>query len=283
MVRSLSLTRNLTRNLHTLDRFVLDALSTTRSVDRPNLPQLIQQYLTHSGRVLDVQLAHESRPSSSRRVSLDNNSCDIHLIAHVAREGDRNKITLSSGFAIHASDGQPILVTCAHTLEEVRHIYVLINFPPIYSNPQIRWSPLLVLPDAPHPSPASLLTSQDLSHVRSSGSFIFSQRGPNSVTYPVASILSSLHRSDLILLSPFPVRSPLRSLPISPYPAPAGTPIRAHFVSENKPKEDGWQPWIGGMWSKWVCGTVLGYRDFSGREATVSSPGCAAHHAHTKE
>ena len=129
MVRSLSLTRNLTRNLHTLDRFVLDALSTTRSVDRPNLPQLIQQYLTHSGRVLDVQLAHESRPSSSRRVSLDNNSCDIHLIAHIAREGDRNKITLSSGFAIHASDGQPILVTCAHTLEEVRHIYVLINFP----------------------------------------------------------------------------------------------------------------------------------------------------------
>jgi hypothetical protein len=103
------------------------------------------------------------------------------------------------------------------------------------------------------------------------------------VTYPVASILSSLHRSDLILLSPSPVRSPLRSLPISPYPAPAGTPIRAHLVSEKSPEEDGWQPWIGGTWSKWVRGTVLGYRDFSGREATVSLPVCAAQHAHTEE
>lgn len=141
-----------------------------------------------------------------------------------------------------------------------------------YNNPQIRWSPLLVLPDMPHPSP--LTSPPDLSHLRSSGSFIFSRRGPDSLTYPVASILSSLHRSDLILLSPRPVRPPLRSLPISPYPAPAGTPIRAHFVSEKKPEDDGWLPWIGGTWSKWVRGTVLGYRDFSGREATVSSPLC---------
>jgi hypothetical protein len=149
-----------------------------------------------------------------------------------------------------------------------------------YNNPQIRWSPLLVLPDVPHHSP--LTSPPDLSHVRS-GSFIFLQRGTDSVTYPVASILSSLHRSDLILLSPSPDRPPLRSLPISPYPAPAGTPIRAHFVSENKPEEYGWQPWIGGTWSKWVRGTVLGYRDFSGREATVSSPVCAAPHAHANE
>lgn len=66
------------------------------------------------------------------------------------------------------------------------------------------------------------------------------------------------------------MRTALRSLPISPYPVPAGTAIRAHFVSEAKPKEDGWQPWIGGTWSKWVQGTVLGYRDFAGREAIVS-------------
>ncbi len=63
--------------------------------------------------------------------------------------------------------------------------------------------------------------------------------------------------------------APLLSLPVSPYPVPAGTPIRAHFVSETRPKEDGWKPWIGGTWSKWVQGTVLGYRDFSGREAMV--------------
>ena len=119
------LTRNLTRNLHTstLDRFVLDALSKTPFVERPDLPQLIQQYLTHSGKVLGARLAYESRPSSSRRVSFSD--LDIHLVAHVAREGDRNKITLSSGFAIDASDGQSILVTCAHTLEEARHRFRL--------------------------------------------------------------------------------------------------------------------------------------------------------------
>jgi hypothetical protein len=125
MARSLRLTRKLTRNLHTstLDRFVLDALSATPSVQRPDLSHLIRQYLTHSGKVLGTQLAYEPRPSSSRRISFsDNNSCDIHLIAHVACEGDRNKITLSSGFAVDSSDGQSILVTCAHTLEEVRRM-----------------------------------------------------------------------------------------------------------------------------------------------------------------
>lgn len=128
MVRSLSLTRKLTRNLHssTLDRFVLDALSTTPSVERPDLSHLIRQYLTHSGKVLGAQLAYESQPSSSRRISLsDDNNCDVHLIAHVVREGDRSKITLSSGFAVDASEGQSILVTCAHTLEEVRRAFQL--------------------------------------------------------------------------------------------------------------------------------------------------------------
>ena len=88
--------------------------------------------------------------------------------------------------------------------------------------------------------------------------------------YPIVSVLSSLHRSDMILLSPPRMQAALRSLPLSPYPVPAGTAIRAHFVSETRPKEDGWEPWIGGTWSKWVQGTVLGYRDFSGREAVVS-------------
>jgi hypothetical protein len=88
--------------------------------------------------------------------------------------------------------------------------------------------------------------------------------------YPIVSVLSSLHRSDMILLSPPRMQAALRSLPLSPYPVPAGTAIRAHFVSESRPKEDGWEPWIGGTWSKWVQGTVLGYRDFSGREAVVS-------------
>ena len=117
---------------------------------------------------------------------------------------------------------------------------------------------------------SSLTAPPELSHARSSGSFILSSSVDSTpAAHPIASVLSSLHRSDIVLLSPFPMRAPLRSLPISPYPAPVGTPIRAHFVSETRPKEDGWEPWIGGAWSKWVEGTVLGYRDFSGREAMV--------------
>ncbi|KAI0252586.1 hypothetical protein BJV78DRAFT_1199725 [Lactifluus subvellereus] len=243
---------------HPLDRFILETLASTPSPGRTALPQLIQQYLDRSGNVLGAQLPYEPHPSPSRRVSFSvDNANDVHLIAHVAHEGDRNKVALSSGFVLDASDGQSILVTCAHTLEE------------------IRWSPLLVPPNMPRSSP--LTSPPDLSHVRSSGSFILSSIDSAPVAHPIASVLSSLHRSDLILLSPFPMRSPFRSLPISPYPAPAGTPIRAHFILEMRPKEDGWQPWIGGTWSKWVHGTILGYRDFAGREATPGTYDALSH------
>ncbi|KAH9964437.1 hypothetical protein BC827DRAFT_1127620 [Russula dissimulans] len=241
-----------------LDRFILETLASTPSAGGTALPQLVQQYLDRSGNVLDAQLPYESHPSPSRRISFstDQGGC-VHLIAHVVREGDRNKITVSSGFAVDTSDGESILVTCAHVLEE------------------IRWSPLLVLPNV-HPS-SPLAAPPDLSHVRSSGSFILSAVDPVPAAHPIASVLASLHRSDLLLLSPFPMRSSLRSLPISPYPVPAGTPIRAHFVSETKPKEDGWQPWICGTWSKWAQGTVLGYRDFAGREAVPGTYDTLSH------
>ena len=66
---------------------------------------------------------------------------------------------------------------------------------------------------------------------------------------------------------------PLRTLPISPYPAQPGTRVRAHFVTQTRPQgegADGWVPWISG-WSKWVSGRILGYKDFAGREARVSA------------
>jgi hypothetical protein len=103
-----------------LDRFILDSLARTPSAGRTALPQLIQQYLDRSGNVLDAQLPYEPRPCPSRRISFSvDNGGDVHLIAHVARENDRNKVTVSSGFALETSNGLPILVTCAHTLEEV--------------------------------------------------------------------------------------------------------------------------------------------------------------------
>ena len=104
-----------------LDRFILETLENTPSAGRTALPQLIQQYLGRSANVLDAQLPYEPHPSSSRRVSFSaDKGGDVYLIAHVVRESDRNQITVSSGFALETSDGQSILVTCAHTLEEVR-------------------------------------------------------------------------------------------------------------------------------------------------------------------
>lgn len=65
-------------------------------------------------------------------------------------------------------------------------------------------------------------------------------------------------------LSTFP------TLPVSPYPVQRETTaIRAHFVTHERPQETGWTPWVGGTWSKWVRGTVFGYRDFAGRETEV--------------
>ena len=104
-----------------LDRFILETLENTPSAGRTALPQLIQQYLGRSANVLDAQLPYEPHPSSSRRVSFSaDKGGDVYLIAHVVRESDRNQITVSSGFTLETSDGQSVLVTCAHTLEEVR-------------------------------------------------------------------------------------------------------------------------------------------------------------------
>jgi hypothetical protein len=51
----------------------------------------------------------------------------------------------------------------------------------------------------------------------------------------------------------------------------ADTAIRGHFVALSDPKQqEGWKPWIGGTWSKWVCGKILGYKDFAGGEAQAS-------------
>jgi hypothetical protein len=112
-------------NPRPIDRFILENLANTHSAGRTALPQLIEQYLDRSGHVLDAHLSHEPRPSPSRRVSFSTDEGgDVHLIAHVVRESDRSKITVSSGFTLETSDGRSILVTCAHTLEEVRRLPV---------------------------------------------------------------------------------------------------------------------------------------------------------------
>ena len=119
-----------------------------------------------------------------------------------------------------------------------------------------------------------------------SGTYVISQsRTPEKtlpVFHPVTSILSSLPRPDLTVLSvnSNSTQHPFRTLPVSPYPVHPGTTVRAHFVVDTKPDVEGWYPWVGGLWGKWVRGTVLGYRDFAGREAKASSNGIRSSEQH---
>ena len=130
--------------------------------------------------------------------------------------------------------------------------------------------------NCPSPAvPADALRSGSLAISRSSTSPTAS-----SVFSPVSSVLSAMHRGDLLLLSALRIRSQfatgpasssrLRSLPVNPYPVHPGTPIRAHFVADKPPTgtdRKSWTPWVGGTWRKWIKGTVVGYRDYAGREA----------------
>ena len=125
-----------------------------------------------------------------------------------------------------------------------------------------------------------------------SGSFVIAGSAATLSFHPVSTVLSAMHRGDLLLLScssppppaargsagPSTPRPSLRSLPVNPYPVHPGTRIRAHFVADSPPVKgpdaEGWTPWVGGTWRKWVRGTVKGYRDYAGREAKVGASFC---------
>ncbi|KAI0348713.1 hypothetical protein BDW22DRAFT_1319135 [Trametopsis cervina] len=234
-----------------LDALVLSELHKSRGA---TLPAIVTQYVDNAGHVLQTPLPYESRPDTTRRVAFDS-SDGVVLVAHAFRHGDAHKVALCTGFVLNASsssqndDGGAVVLSCAHTLEEV-------NGPP-YS----RSSPS-VLTRCAAPS--------------ASGSFIISTGSGQPVLHPVQNVLSSLHRSDLLLLSTASSPS-ARRLPLSPYPAQPGTAVRAHVVVYEEPDEEGWTPWVGATWSKWVRGTILGYRDFAGREAQPGTYDALSH------
>ncbi|KAF9451770.1 hypothetical protein P691DRAFT_835546 [Macrolepiota fuliginosa MF-IS2] len=235
-------------HLSLLDGQLLSALDASKH--HTPLTSIVKQYVMATGNILDVSLPYEPRPPESRRPNLTQTSSSTVLIAHCVRDGLKNKITLSSGFALEAPSplqDETLIVTCAHTLEEIRR------------------SPLF-LPDSPAFSslPGTATGSFCITHDKG-------QPGRVEITlHPITSVVSALPRSDLLLLSCKIDKSKheLGTLPVSPYPAQANTFIKAHFVALEKPQKiEGWKPWIGGTWSKWVRGEVLGYRDFAGREA----------------
>ncbi|KAI0361826.1 hypothetical protein OH77DRAFT_1418085 [Trametes cingulata] len=259
--------------------------SGSATTGRPTpLTTLVDQYMKRAGHVLESSLPYESQPGAERRaafssvavaqsakageVRADVSSADgaLVMVAHAVQErkGGAQKVAYSSGFVVHAPgtpEGEAVVVTCAHTLEEIRH------------DPLLR---------ASLPSPA-VHPEEHLS-----GSFIIAGQPPSApLFHPVQSVLSAMHRADLLLLSASlsptsaGATKALRSLPVNPYPVQPGTPIRAHFVVDKPPtagrESEGWTPWVGGTWRKWVRGSVIGYRDFAGREAKPGTYDSLAH------
>ncbi|KAJ7042489.1 hypothetical protein C8F04DRAFT_1219148 [Mycena alexandri] len=229
-----SLIRSTPEPIHVVSPELDTVLLNSISASQTGLGSLIQQYTERSGRVLDSSLRYESRPTDSRRITFDNGN-SVAMIAHCLNDGTRrHKVTVSSGFAlaIPGETNDSLILSCAHTLEEIRR------------------SPFLL--DGDHAG-------------SSSGSFLVSGAAGSLSVNSISAVVSAIPRSDILLLRTAALAA-LPTLPVSPYPVQRETVIRAHFVTHERPQEDGWTPWVGDTWSKWVRGTVLGYRNFAGRE-----------------
>lgn len=112
---------------------------------------------------------------------------------------------------------------------------------------------------------------------------------------PITSILSSMPRSDLVILQTQASDQKLRSLPLSPFPVPIGTPVLTHLfgspeipkvshsksrtITARQPTSDNVEEpvlWIRGSedvraWRRWGRGEMLGYRSYTGLEVEVSA------------
>lgn len=235
-----------------IDTQILKALDVQ---PQTSLSDIIGHYIDQTGNVLNVSLPYESQPSGDRRVMFEErvSSKEIVTVAHSVKDGDAHQIALSSGFALNAPaprDGEMLIVTCGHTLEEIRA------------------SPIL----RPRQIPPS-----DMSHHPLTGTFICVGLEKSMKVYPATEIVSSIPKSDVILISCAIPEGTLKPLPLSPYPAQPGAAIRAHFVAPSKQLDEGWKPWIGDTWGKWVKGSVLGYRDFAGRETKPGTYDALSH------
>ncbi|KAH8835397.1 hypothetical protein DL96DRAFT_1702383 [Flagelloscypha sp. PMI_526] len=223
--------------------FILNHLK-THSSSSSNSASMLEEFSVNASRVLPFSLPYESVPSHTRKIDPSLQRSNLLMIVHALWEETTNhfKVTSSTGFRINANlpkSNDQLVLTCAHTLEEIRR----------------------------HP----LLTTKE--KTTTFGSFILScnlnKNCPPSV-YPVTAIVSSLPRSDMLLLRAS-LPDYIHAFPLNPYPPKTSTPIQAHLVVHTEPQDPGWSPWIcEGSWTKWIPGQILSYRDFAGRE---TSPG----------
>ncbi|KAG9078984.1 hypothetical protein FS749_008949 [Ceratobasidium sp. UAMH 11750] len=218
------------------------------------LARIYQAYKSNSGHVLDAQLPYEPRPKSSRRAGPSSESGDdgVVLVAYVAvANSGKCKVSLSSGFALgsvveRGEKKEQHIVTCCHTLEEIAR------------------------------------TVQIESLISPSGIYILPASGE---PIPITGVLSSLPRHDILLLS-LPPTPRLRTLPLSPYPAPSDSVIGTRlFSSPGRPElqqsqgYEEWTEWLEGYALRtWATGgKVLGYRDLAGRESKTGTYDALSH------
>ena len=120
-------------------------------------------------------------------------------------------------------------------------------------------------------------------------SFIVPSSGPPRL---ITKLLSSMPRSDVIVLEAAPVAPTgrLRPLPMSPFPVYPGTPILTHLFGSPSPPDvrhsiartkvatrlhnatemEAPIPWLEGhAWRRWGAGMMLGYRSYTGLELEV--------------
>lgn len=118
------LTRRIVIPSHSIDELDAHILSTTHNLlsSRPtSLHELIAQYHTRAGLVLEHVLPYGAYPESADRADRVDG---VVMIAHIAlaSDGTIDKLVVSSGFAVDVQ-GEPegdVIISCAHTLDEVR-------------------------------------------------------------------------------------------------------------------------------------------------------------------
>ncbi|KAI6133348.1 hypothetical protein EDD16DRAFT_1531331 [Pisolithus croceorrhizus] len=210
------------------------------------LGRLVREYEQCSATVLRCQLPIEHIPCPARKVDTSSPESGSVLIVHALDCGQAGvKKTIGSGFAIRprpgSSDEDTMVLTCAHTLEEIAQIA------------------------------SSHSKSNGNKDVYSrSGSWVISEVDGQFAMEPLRSVLSAVRHADILLLSAG--RLPLRTLPVSPFPATVGSTVYAHFVSAERPESDHpWFPWVGGTWRTWMPCTVTGYKDRRGRVAQTGT------------
>ena len=99
---------------------LLAACSAQRSLHR-----IFSQYHQRANNVLNTHLPYEPTPPPARRCSFQfDTTTPLVIVAHCLRSksNGESKVTLASGFALAAQSprNENVVLTCAHTLEQVR-------------------------------------------------------------------------------------------------------------------------------------------------------------------